>query len=55
MDREKVGGESFSVLGAFAKLRKATIRFVVFVCLPVLSSAWNNSSPTGLISMKFEI
>jgi hypothetical protein len=31
-------------LGAFAKLRKATLRFIMMsVCL----SAWNNSAPTG--------
>jgi hypothetical protein len=36
---------------AFAKLRKATISFVTSVC----PSAWNNSAPTGLILMKFDI
>jgi len=39
------------VLGAFAKLRKATTSFV----LSVLLSAWNNSAPTGWIFTKFHI
>jgi hypothetical protein len=30
--------EKIQFLGAFAKLRKATISFVIFVC----PSAWNN-------------
>jgi hypothetical protein len=34
-------------LGAFAKLREATINFVM--------SAWNNSAPTGRILMKLDI
>ena len=38
-------------LGAFAKLIKATISFVMFV----RPSAWNNSAPTGRILMKFDI
>jgi hypothetical protein len=38
-------------LGAFAKLRKATINFVVSIRL----SAWNNSVPNGRIFMKFDI
>jgi hypothetical protein len=38
-------------LGAFAKLRKAIISFVMSVC----PSAWNNSAPTGWIFMKFDI
>jgi len=42
-------------LCAFAKLRKATISFVVFVWPSVPPSAWNNSSPTGWIFMKFGI
>jgi hypothetical protein len=40
-------------LGAFAKLRKAAISFVMSVS--VCPSAWNNSAPTGRIFMKFEI
>ena len=38
-----------SVLGAFAKLQKATINFVMSVRL----SAWSNSTATGRIFMKF--
>ena len=38
-------------LGAFAKLRKATISFV----MSVRPSAWNDSAPTGRIFMKFDI
>ena len=41
----------FTVLGTFAKLRKATTNFVMSVRL----SAWNNSAPTGRIFMKFGI
>jgi hypothetical protein len=37
-------------LGAFAKLRQATISFVI--CLSV---CWNNSAPTGRVFMKFDI
>jgi len=38
-------------LGAFAKLRKPTITFVMSVC----PSAGNNSAPNGQIFMKFNI
>ena len=38
-------------LGAFAKLRKATIRFV----MSVSQSARNNLAPTERIFMKFDI
>ena len=38
-------------LGAFAKLRKATVTFVMSVC----PSAWNNSVSTGRILMKPDI
>jgi hypothetical protein len=42
-------------LGAFAKLRNATIDFVMsvrpFVCPP----AWNNSAATGCNFMKFDM
>jgi hypothetical protein len=38
-------------LGAFEKLRKATISFVMSVRL----SAWNKSAPTGRIFIKFDI
>jgi hypothetical protein len=37
--------------GAFAKLRKATVTFVV----SARSSAWNNLALTGRIFMKFDI
>ena len=37
----------FTFLGAFAKLPKATISFVMSVC------PQNNSAPTGRIFMKF--
>ena len=40
-------------LGAFKKFLKATISFVT--CLSVCPSAWNNSTPTGRISTKFDI
>ena len=36
---------------AFIKLRKATLSFVMSVCL----SAWKNSAPTGRILMKLDI
>jgi len=39
----------YLLLGAFAKLRKANIWFVVFVRL----STWNNSAHTGRIFMTF--
>jgi hypothetical protein len=46
-------------LGAFANLRKAIISFVMTVRpsirLPVSPSAWNNSVPTGRISIKLDI
>jgi hypothetical protein len=38
-------------LGAFAKLRKATVSFVTSVC----PSAWNNSAPTRRVLMKLDI
>ena len=41
----------FLFLGAFAKLRKATIIFV----MSVRPSAWNNLASTGRIFMKFYI
>ena len=42
-------------LGAFAKLREATIGLVKPVCLSVRSSAWNNSSPTWWICVEIYI
>jgi hypothetical protein len=41
---------TYHFLGAFAKLRKATINFVT----PVRPSAGKNSAPTGRIFMKFD-
>jgi hypothetical protein len=47
------------LLGAFAKLRKATISFVVSARLSgrptVWPFTWNNSAPTGRIFMKSDI
>ena len=40
-------------LGAFAKLRNATIDFVMSVRPSVRPPAWNNSAATGRIFMKF--
>jgi hypothetical protein len=37
-----------SFLGMFVKFQKATIGFIMSVCL----SAWNNLAPTGQIFMK---
>jgi len=39
------------LLGAFAKLRKVTINFVMSVRL----SAWNSSAPIERVLMKFDI
>ena len=36
------------------KIPKATIDFVMSVCLSVRPIAWNNPAPTGQIFMKFE-
>jgi len=38
-------------LGAFAKMRKVTVSFVMYVHL----FAWSDSAPTGRIFMKFNI
>jgi hypothetical protein len=38
------------LLGMFTNLQRATISFIMSVCL----SAWNNSAPTGQIFMKFD-
>jgi hypothetical protein len=55
--RSSTRGSQFS--GAFSKLRKATITFVMSVrpsiCLSVCPSGWNNSAPIGRIFMKFYI
>ena len=49
------GKSHYRFFGAFTKVLKATISFVMFVCLSVRPSAWNNSVPTGPIFMKFYI
>jgi len=41
----------FYFLGAFAKLQKATISFV----MSVRQSAWNNSAPIRRIFINFDI
>jgi hypothetical protein len=41
----------YQFLGAVAKLRKATMSFV----MSVRPSSWNNSAPPGRIFMKFDI
>jgi hypothetical protein len=38
----------------FAKLRKATINFVMSLWPSTCPSAWNNSVPTGRIFLKFD-
>jgi len=43
-------------LGAFTKLEKVTISFVIFsVCRSLYPSTWNDSDPTETIFMKFDI
>jgi hypothetical protein len=50
-----LGGGTFQlILGAFARLRRATIIFAMFVCLSVRPSVWNNSTPNGQIFTKFD-
>ena len=46
-----------NLLGAFEKLRKATISFVTSVCLSVRPSlsTWNDSGPIRRIFLKFDI
>jgi len=43
------------LLGAFAKQPKATISFVMSVCLYVPPSVRNNSAPAGRIFTAFDI
>ena len=52
-DRFQIGLKVYcpSVFGAFAKLRKATISFV----MSVRPSAWNRKAATGRIFMVFDI
>jgi hypothetical protein len=42
-----------SHLGAMTELRKATITFVMSVCLSLCRSAWNDLALTGYIFVKF--
>jgi hypothetical protein len=42
---------SVGILGAFPKLRKVNMSFLMFVC----PSAWNNPAATGRIFIKFVI
>ena len=46
---------SFFLFGAFAKLRKATVSFVMSVRLSVCLPARDNSASTGWVFMKFDI
>jgi hypothetical protein len=46
---------SKAFLGAFAKMRKATISFVMSLRLSIHPSAWNNLAFTGHIFTKFYI
>jgi hypothetical protein len=48
-------GQNVDFVGAFAKLRKGTISFVMSIRPFVCPSAWNNSAPAGRIFMKFGI
>ena len=43
------------LLGAFAKLRKVTVSFIMCVCSSVCISVRNNSAPTGRIFTEFDI
>jgi len=45
----------FFILGAFGKLRKATIAFVMPICPSVRPSTPNNSTPTERIWITFDI
>jgi hypothetical protein len=49
------GREELGLLGAFAKLRKAAVSFVMSVCPSVRMSAWINSAPTGRMFVKFDL
>jgi hypothetical protein len=52
-------GNRSTILGAFVKVLKAIISFVMSVCLPaylpVSPSTWNNSTAIGRIFIKFYI
>jgi len=45
----------FRFLGAFETLPKATVSFVMSVCLSVHLFTWNNSAPTGDIFTKVDL
>jgi len=45
----------FNFLGAFTKLQKGAISFVMTVSQSVHLYAWNNSAPTQRIYMKIDI
>jgi hypothetical protein len=47
--------EKHLFLGMFAKLRKATISFVMSICPPVCLSSWYSLTPTGWIVIKLDI
>jgi len=47
--------QSHQLLGAFIKMRKASIRLIISVCLSVPPSAWNNWAPTGRIVVKLDV
>jgi hypothetical protein len=47
---ENVSVVCSTVLGAFTKLQKATVRFILSICL----FTWRNLAPTGQIFMKFD-
>jgi hypothetical protein len=51
LDISQLLGKLSQFLGTLAKLRKATISFV----MPVLFSAWKHSAPTGRILMEFDV
>jgi hypothetical protein len=52
---EHFDGFGLTILGAFAKLRKATIGFVMTVCPSISPPVSNNSAVTERIFMKFYI
>jgi hypothetical protein len=51
MERDLANRSPF--LGAFTKLRKAIISFVMSICPSVCHSTWNNSAPTKRIFVNF--
>jgi hypothetical protein len=55
MDHAELLKKQYEFSGAFVKVLKVTITFVIPVRPSVRLSAWNNSAPTALISIKFNI